>query len=126
MIKYEKKTTLSIEDAEKKVTEALKQFGFGVLSRIDVREKLKEKLGVDTTPYIILGACNPALAHRALQENKDIGYLLPCNVLVYEQDGETIVGAVLPTTLLSLVGDDAQAIACEAEEKIKKAIDEVA
>ncbi len=125
MIKHEKETELSIEDAERKATEVLKKEGFGVLTRIDVSEKFKEKLGVDTEPYIILGACNPELAHRALQKNSDIGYLLPCNVLVYRKNGKTMIGTVLPKSLLSLVGKEAAEIAEEAEKKLKKAIDAI-
>ena len=85
--------------------QALQDQGFGVLSEIDMREKLREKLGVETPPYVILGACNPPLAWKALQAVPEIGLLLPCNVIVYESaDGGTVVSAVDPDAMLAIVG----------------------
>ena len=94
----------SYENAISKVTEALKQEGFGVLTEIDVKETLKKKLGVDFRKYATLGACNPPYAHRTLQTDLDMGLLLPCNVIVYETDGQkTCVSAINPVSALQLI-----------------------
>lgn len=106
---------------------ALKEQGFGVLSEIDVQATLKEKRNVDFRPYVILGACNPALAHRALETELDIGLLLPCNVVVYEVDGGSIVEAIDPERALEIVGTPAlQAIAAEAKALLVLALEAVA
>ena len=91
-----------------KVREALKKEGFGVLSEIDIKEKLKEKIGVDFRRYIILGACNPPLAFKALQEEPELGLHLPCNVIVYEAEdtNKSVVSAVDAKAMLSLVGSN--------------------
>ena len=86
-----------------RVSEELRARGFGVLCEIDVQSTLREKLGVETECYVILGACNPQLAHRALVEEPELGVLLPCNVVVYEQEGLVRVSAVDPEQLLGLV-----------------------
>lgn len=108
---------------------ALKEQGFGVLTEIDVRQTLQEKLGADFRPYVILGACNPALAHRALAANLGVGLLLPCNVVVYDNgDGTSRVEAMDPGAALGLVGDDlvVAAVASEAELLLRTAINNVA
>ena len=93
---------LPLEEAVAAATEALKREGFGVLTTIDVRQTLKEKVGADFQPYVILGACNPALAYAALQDDIDIGLLLPCNVTV-RQEGETSIVSILdPMTMAEL------------------------
>ncbi len=99
-------TTLPFPDAVERVRTELTAAGFGVLCEIDVQATLKEKLGVDGEPYLILGACNPPLAHRALEAEPDLGVLLPCNVVVYERGGETHVSAVDAEQMLSIVGND--------------------
>ena len=93
-------------DAVERVRDELKAEGFGVLCEIDVQATLKDKLGVDGDPYVILGACNPPLAHQALAAEPDLGTLLPCNVVVYEREGSTHISAIDAGRMLSLVGND--------------------
>jgi len=101
-----KKVGLPYEKAIEKVTEELKKEGFGILTTIDVRETLKKKLDVDFNKYVILGACNPPFAHQALLAEEQIGLLLPCNVIVYEKNGETIVGVFDPMSMTKMVEND--------------------
>lgn len=115
---------LPYEQAIEKTIEALKAEGFGVLTRIDIQATLKEKLDVDFRPYVILGACNPTLAHRALSANLDIGLMLPCNVTVYEEGDGSVVTAVDPMEMLGAFDADPQAreVAIEAETRLKRVI----
>ena len=101
-----RESELSFADAVARVREELAKEGFGVLCEIDVQATLKQKLGVDREPYLILGACNPPLAHQALEAEPELGVLLPCNVVVYEQQGRTHIAAVNAEQMLSLVGND--------------------
>ena len=123
---FSKTVSVSYAEAVAKTTAALKDEGFGVLCEIDIKEKLKEKLGVDFRRYTILGACNPPLAYKTLQEEINIGLLLPCNVIVYEADetGKSVVAAIDAKTMLSVVGGNAtlDAIAAEVNEKLKRVI----
>lgn len=99
-------TPASFDDAVSRVREELAAEGFGVLCEIDVKETLERKLGVEREPYLILGACNPPLAHAALEAEPELGALLPCNVVVYRQAGETHIAAVDAEQMLSIVGND--------------------
>ena len=124
---FSKTIGLPYEEAVEKVRGALKDEGFGVLCEIDLKEKLKEKLGVDFRKYVILGACNPPLAYQTLQEEINIGLLLPCNVIVYEPDevGTSVVAAIDAKTMLSIVGTNnatLDQIATEVNEKLKRVV----
>ncbi|MCI0453763.1 MAG: DUF302 domain-containing protein [Candidatus Dadabacteria bacterium] len=120
-------TNLSFDDAVKRVTETLKEQGFGVLTEIDAKKVLKEKLGLDRKPYKILGACNPHFAHKAIDIEPELGTLLPCNVLVYEkEDGNVVVTAMDPEAALKLVNNpDIDEIAKEVRKRIEKALERV-
>ena len=109
--------SLPYEQAVQKTTEALKAEGFGVLTEIDVKATLKQKLNADFRRYVILGACKPPLAHRALSANLDVGLLLPCNVTVYEEDGGAVVTAVDPMAMLGVMKDDQ--VVCEVAEEAR-------
>ena len=124
---YACKTTVnsSFEDAVQKVTEELKREGFGVLTEIDVKETLKQKLDVDFRKYKILGACNPPNAYKALQAETDIGLMLPCNVVVYESEGGgTVVAAVDPVASMRAVENiGLEATALEVKKKLQRVIE---
>ncbi len=114
---------LPYEQAVQRVTTALKSEGFGVLTEIDVRKTLKEKLNVDFRRYVILGACNPPLAYRALSAETEIGLLMPCNVIVYEDDGGTVVVAQNAVAALGVSDNPVVcAVAEEATERLKRVI----
>lgn len=112
------------DEALVRVTEVLKAEGFGVLTEIDVKSTLKQKLGVDFRRYKILGACNPPLAHEALQAELEIGLMLPCNVIVYEgDDGKAVVVAVDPTNTVASTGNPALVeLASSVKEKLTRAL----
>lgn len=116
-------TELDQADAVERVREELKAEGFGVLCEIDVQATLKEKLGVDGDPYVILGACNAPLAHQALDTEPELGTLLPCNVVVYRRDGTTHIAAIDAERMLSIVGNDQLApIAAQVRDKLARVI----
>jgi len=123
---YSRTVGLSYPEAVERVTQTLKEQGFGILTQIDVKATLKEKLGVDFPNYIILGACNPPYAHKSLQLETELGLLLPCNVIVHEDEGRTRVAMLKPTAALGIVGNpELDRIAEEVEAKVKQAIDQV-
>ena len=120
-------TPLSFGDAVERVRAELKEEGFGVLCEIDVQATLREKLGVEEEPYLILGACNPPLAHQALAAEPDLGTLLPCNVVVYVRDGETHVSAIDAERMLSIVGNEGlEPVAATVREKLASVVDRAA
>jgi uncharacterized protein (DUF302 family) len=121
---YKKEVSLGYDQAVLRAREELSKEGFGVLTEIDVKETLKKKLEVEFDDYIILGACNPPFAHKALLAERDVGLMLPCNVIVYTLEGKTFVSAILPKVAMSMIDNKALgAIAEEIEGKLKKVID---
>ena len=114
----------TLADARARITDALKEQGFGVLTEIDVRATFKKKLDVDFRPYVILGACNPQLAKRALEADPGVGLLLPCNVVVAEEDGAAVVSIADPRAMFAIVRNDKlQPIVDEAERRLRAAFD---
>ena len=117
---------LPYDEAVERTRQALQKEGFGVLFEIDMQAKLKEKLGVDLQPYVILGACNPALAYQTLQEEMDIGLLLPCNVIVYEKGGHSVVAAIDAAKMMSVVGNPKlEANAQQINDMLRRVIESV-
>ncbi len=112
----------SYDEAITAVTDELKKEGFGVLTEIDVKATLKKKIDVDFRPYIILGACNPHLAHKALSLVPQIGLMLPCNVTVsQEADGRSLISIINPQQMMGMVDHpELEAIACDAEERLRR------
>lgn len=124
-IGFEARLKISWEEAREKIAEALKAEGFGVLTEIDVKNTLKQKIDVDFRRYTILGACNPKLAHKALSNKLDVGLLLPCNVTMYEDGDEVVITAVDPNAMMAIFKDDEElcGVAEEAKGKLKRAIE---
>lgn len=119
----EVKVAIPYEQAIAKVTAALKEQGFGVLTSIDVRATLKQKLGVDFRPYTILGACNPPLAHKALSADLDMGLLLPCNVIVYAVEDGAVISIADPLVMLKLADNPAlNEMAQEARARLDRVV----
>lgn len=115
---------VSLAEAEAKVSAALKTEGFGILTRIDVQATLKQKIDVDFRPYLILGACNPRLAHRALSQDDTVGLLLPCNVVVAETEGGAEVALARPQSMFAAIGSpEVQPLADDAEARIQRVFD---
>ncbi len=114
---------LPFHEAVEKTRAALKEEGFGILMEADVARAMKEKIGVDFPNYVILGACNPPLAYKALQVEQELGILLPCNVIVYESDGRVVVSAMNPEVALAIVRNDGlRDVAAEAQARLQRAI----
>ena len=118
---FSKTIDLGFDEAINKVTDELKKEGFGVLTTIDVKDTLKKKINVDFKKYTILGACNPPIAHRALQAEEELGLLLPCNVIVYEKDNKTTVSFFDPMIMTKLINNKKmEPIAKEVKEKLQR------
>ena len=118
---YKIKTDYPYEQAVERVIEELKKEGFGVLTEIDVQTTLKKKLDVDFRKYVILGACNPPLAHRALTTERNIGLLLPCNVIVYEEGDGSVIGILDPISMMSVTENpDLDPVAQEAKKRLQR------
>ena len=123
---FSKITKYGFDQAVEKVTEELKKEGFGILTSIDVKETLKKKINVDFKKYIILGACNPSLAHKALQAEEELGLLLPCNIVVYEKDEKTAVSIFDPMIMSHLIDNpNIKPVAEEVNKKLKKVFEAV-
>ncbi|MBT8378046.1 MAG: DUF302 domain-containing protein [Ignavibacteria bacterium] len=123
---FSKTIDVPFEQAIEKVTSELKKEGFGVLTSIDVKETLKQKIDVDFKKYTILGACNPPIAHKALQEEEELGLLLPCNVIVYEKDNKTNVSFFDPMVMTWVIdNDNMKPIAGEVKEKLQKVLEAI-
>jgi len=116
----------SVEEVEQLAREALDKQGFGILTRIDMQEKFKDKLGKEFKKYLILGACNPPNAFNAVSAEENIGLLLPCNVIIYEKDNKTVIGIIKPTVAMSMVDNEQLApVAAAVEQKLQLAFDEI-
>ena len=122
MSQLKRRVDLGFDEAIEKVTGTLKEQGFGVLTEIAVHDVLKKKIDVDFRRYQILGACNPKLAHRALSAQLEVGTLLPCNVVVYEDDGATVISAVDPEQMLPGDSEELKSLAAEFREQLAKAV----
>lgn len=116
--------SLSLESTRERVEAALKEQGFGILTEIDVQATLREKLGIEREPYLILGACNPQLAHRALEADPSVGALLPCNVVLRAEDDRTRVEILNPSVALAIAGtpEDLAAVADEARDRLLQVV----
>lgn len=122
---FSTRVAMPYDEAVERTREELAKEGFGVLTEIDVRATLKKKLDVEFRPYVILGACNPPFAHQALQAERDIGLLLPCNVIVYadEEEGHSVVAAMDPEEALKLTGNPAiSGVASEVRSRLERAL----
>ena len=118
---------VTFDEARARTVDALRNEGFGVLTEIDVKSTLKTKLDREFRRYVILGACNPHLAHRALEAELGIGLLLPCNVCVWEEEGGSVVSIARPGAMFELVQrQDVQPVALEADERLRRALEQIA
>jgi uncharacterized protein (DUF302 family) len=123
---YTKELDIPHETVIEKTREALKKEGFGVLTEIDVKGKMKEKLGLDMRKYIILGACNPPNAYKAILAEENIGLMLPCNVIVYEKGSKTVLSVIRPTVAMQMIDNmELQKVAEVVEGQLKKAFDAI-
>ena len=118
------KLDLPYQQAIQRVTEALKEEGFGILTTVDVKNTLKQKLDVDFREYVILGACNPKLAYQALNTELEVGLLLPCTVIVYEEEGGSVVSIADPIAMLGTLGKpDLEPLAREVQTRLQRVVE---
>jgi uncharacterized protein (DUF302 family) len=123
---FTKDLIIPYETAIDRVKDVLKKEGFGVLTEIDIQNKMKEKLGIDMNKYIILGACNPANAYKAILSEENIGLMLPCNVIIYEKGGKTVLSVIRPSVAMQMVDNaELQKVSEEVEKKLKKVFDAI-
>ncbi len=123
---FTKEIDTSFEETLDKVTNELKKEGFGILTQINVSEKFREKLDIDFKKYIILGACNPPSAHKAILAEENIGLMLPCNVVIFEKQDKTVVSVIKPTVAMKMIGNaELEQIASAIEKKLKKVFDSI-
>ncbi|UCD86153.1 MAG: DUF302 domain-containing protein [Deltaproteobacteria bacterium] len=121
---FTKEIDRPFEETVDVVTEVLKKEGFGILTTIDVKEKFKEKLGIDFKKYVILGACHPPSAHQAILAEENIGLMLPCNVIVYEKGNKTVVSIIRPMAAMQMIDNEGlKQIAEDVEKKLKNVFD---
>ena len=126
MYQFKREVGLGFQEAISRAREELQKEGFGVLTEIDVKATLKKKLDVYFDDYIILGACNPAMAYKALQSEQDLGLMLPCNVIVYSKKGKTFVAAIKPTVQMEKIGNPKLIpIASQVELMLKKVVNSI-
>lgn len=123
---FTKELNVPFEEVIEVVTQGLKKEGFGILTKIDVKEKFKEKLGVDFKKYAILGACNPSNAHEAILAEENIGLMLPCNVIVYEKGDKTVISIIRPTVAMEMIdNEELKKISMNVETQLKKVFDSI-
>lgn len=123
---YKKQVDVSFGEAEAKARGELSKHGFGVITEIDVKKTFKNKLNKEFENYVILGACHPDSAYAVLSADKDLGLLLPCNVIVYEDAGKVFISAIMPKSLMEMLGDSKLAgITQEIDEKLKSVVDAI-
>lgn len=123
---FTKELSNSVEEVIRRVTEELKKEGFGILTKIDVQEKFKEKLNIDFKKYIILGACNPLSARESICAEENIGLMLPCNVIVYEKDNKTVLSIIKPSVAMQMINNESlKQIAEMIEAKLKKVFESI-
>lgn len=123
---FSKITDYNFEQAIEKITEELKKEGFGILSSIDFKDTFNKKLSVDYKKYIVLGACNPPLAHKALQADEEVGLFLPCNIAVYEKDGKTNISVFDPLFITTVIDNpQIKSVAEEVKKKLARVLETV-
>ncbi len=123
---FTKESSLPFEKVREAVTEELKKEGFGILTEIDLREKFREKLGIEFHRYVIIGACSPPNAYKAVQAEENIGLMLPCNVIVYERGDRTVLSVIRPTVAMQMIDNsDLKPVAELVEKKLKNVFDAV-
>lgn len=121
---FTKEIDIDFNEAVKQTIEKLQKAGFGVLTNIDIKEKFRQKLGIDFKKYVILGACDPISAHKAIEAEENIGLMLPCNIIIYEKGDHVVISAVKPTIAMQMIDNpELNKIATNVETKIKRAFD---